>query len=229
MRKDLVEENTAEETFQVRTLVKPFNLSPGRLNQPAVFDPRRARRLAGPAVETKIHMPYETFPNRQPPAFHLDHLVDPPAGRVHLEAQFAVRGAGVQAEAAVNALRVNVPAGRFARTIVARFFCGGRFYFHNARAACGDETGVRVLECSSMNRMRSNDPNRSLGGTLITYPRTVPVKGLVSGPRQVLAAASIQDRLRPGPTHQGSTSAHSGTVRRSARRSRSALSAAGPK
>src|SRR3989442_1452738 len=229
VREYLVEENTTEETFQVRTLVKPFNLSPGRLNQPAVFDARRARRLAGPAVETKIHMPDETFPNRQPPAFDLDHLVDPSAGRVHLEAQFAVRGAGVQAEAAVNALRVNVPAGRFARTIVARFFCGGRFYFHNARAASGDETGVRLFECASVNRMRSNDPNRSLGGTLITRPRTVPVKALVSDPRRVLAAASIQDRPRAGPTRQRLTSARPGTVRRSARRSRSAPSAASPK
>src|SRR5712692_8006452 len=174
VREYLVEENAAEETFQVRTLVESFNLSPGRLNQPAVFDARRARRLAGPAVETKIHMPDETFPNRQPPAFHLDHLVDPPARRVHLEAQFAVRGAGVQAEAAVNALRVNVPAGRFARTIVARFFSVGRFYFHKTRATSGDETGVRLLRVRLHESHAKQRPESFTGRNAHNPPKNRP-------------------------------------------------------
>ena len=37
------------------------------------------------------------------PLGHLDHLVDAAARRIHLQPQFAVRGAGVQAQAAVDA------------------------------------------------------------------------------------------------------------------------------
>ena len=45
--------------------------------------------------------------------FHLNHLIDAPAGRIHFQAKFAISGAGIQAKAATNAPGVVHPTGSF--------------------------------------------------------------------------------------------------------------------
>src|SRR5947207_16012381 len=97
MRKYSVEEEPAKGARERRALVIFLDLPPRRFDQAAVLDSRRARRLARAAVETQIDVPDKTLAQRQPPALHLEHLVDPAARRVHLHAQLAIGGAAVQA------------------------------------------------------------------------------------------------------------------------------------
>src|SRR5207249_9766688 len=116
MRKYSAEEEPAKEARAQRALVIFLDLPARRFDQAAVLDSGRARRLAGAAVETQVDVPDKTLAQRQPPALHLDHLVDPAARRVHLHAQLAIGGATVQAQAAVDTLRIELPARRLAGT-----------------------------------------------------------------------------------------------------------------
>ena len=62
-------------------------------------------------------MPDKTVTQWQPAAFHLNDLVNAPAWRIHLEPQFAVCWAGIQAEATVDALGKVLPLGRLTRPV----------------------------------------------------------------------------------------------------------------
>src|SRR5579863_9841295 len=95
-----------------RAAVPALDLPARGFNQPAVFHARRAGRFAGAAIEAQVEVPHHAFAERQAPLLHLNHLVDASSRRVHLLPQFAIGWAGVQAQAAVDALRVVVPAWR---------------------------------------------------------------------------------------------------------------------
>src|SRR5205823_10536809 len=104
MRKYSVEEEPAKEARAQRAPVIFLDLPPGRFDQAPVLDSGRARRLASAAVETQVDVPDKTLAQRQPPALHLDHLVDPAARRVHLDSQLAISRTTIQAKTAVDTL-----------------------------------------------------------------------------------------------------------------------------
>ncbi len=73
------------------------------LDQTPILHSRRTGALASAASQAKV----DVFPigvADRLPFGYLHHLVNAAARRIHLDAQFPVRRAGVQAQAAVNAL-----------------------------------------------------------------------------------------------------------------------------
>ena len=81
-----------------------LDLREGALDQPSVLDARGAGGLAGPARQAQLDVLDVVGPGRRAALADLHHLVDPPPGRIHLHAQFAVGGTRVEAESAVDAL-----------------------------------------------------------------------------------------------------------------------------
>jgi hypothetical protein len=79
-----------------------LNLRPRILHHPAVWNSRRTRGFAPAASQAQVDMPQVR--GRDGLALgHLNHLENPAAWRIHLEAEFPVGRAGVQAQPAVNA------------------------------------------------------------------------------------------------------------------------------
>ena len=106
-------------------LVILFDLRARRLHQLAVLDARGARRLARAAIQALIDMLDEGVAERQTALVHQHDLADSPARRIGFEAPEFVGRAVIQAQAAMNAVRVvvirwNVRAGKSA----ARFWAG---------------------------------------------------------------------------------------------------------
>jgi hypothetical protein len=76
-----------------------------RLDQLAVLHARRARRLAGPAIQAQFQMPPHFVIELQPAIGHRTHQVDPAARAVVFVAQFGIRRAGGGTQAAVHAVQ----------------------------------------------------------------------------------------------------------------------------
>ena len=85
-----------------------------------IFDARWARRLAGAAIKAKFNVMNKTLADFQPSLFHLNHLVDTSAGRIHFQSQLTVGGAGIQAQATVHAAGIIHPTWRFTRAVARR-------------------------------------------------------------------------------------------------------------
>ena len=96
-----------------------FNLLARGFDQAAVGDAAGAGRLAGAAPQAQADVRDVGIPQRHGAARYLDHLVDAPARRVHLDAQLAVRGTGVQAQPAMNAA-VQIDGRRRGRGVLVR-------------------------------------------------------------------------------------------------------------
>ena len=75
----------------------------------AVAYARRAGGFAAPAGQAKIDVLTVGLADSRAVG-HLDHLIDAAARRIHLEAEFAIGGAGVQTQAAMHAaVQVELP------------------------------------------------------------------------------------------------------------------------
>ncbi len=109
-----------------------LDLRARRFHQLAVFDARGAGRLARAAIEALIDMLYEGIAERQAALVHQHDLADSSARRIGFEAPEFVRGAMIQTQAAVNAVRVVVIRGNVRAGKSAPRFWGGSL-FH----ACG--------------------------------------------------------------------------------------------
>src|SRR4029077_11773605 len=83
-----------------------FDLGACPFHQLAVFHPRRTRCFAGAAMEAVVDMPDERVSELQTSFIHQDHLTNAAAGRIRFETPQAIRGAMVEAQAAVNAMQV---------------------------------------------------------------------------------------------------------------------------
>src|SRR5439155_19838185 len=79
-----------------------FDLTAGRLYQTAVLHSRRTRRLAAATGQAQPDVLDVGRPDRHSIRY-LHHLVNAAARRIHLHAQLAISGAGVQTEAAMDA------------------------------------------------------------------------------------------------------------------------------
>ena len=88
---------------------------PGPLENVRVFDARGAGGLAGPAVQALVQVLQHLFLGRQLALQQPLHQIDAPARRVHLDAQLAIGGAGLQAQPAVHAGGHLLEAGRAGR------------------------------------------------------------------------------------------------------------------
>src|ERR1700758_550348 len=88
------------------TAIILFDLRAGPFHQLAVLHARRASGLARAAVEASVDMPDKRLAQRQPPFVHKHHLTDAPARRIRFQAPQSVRGALVEAQAAVNAMQI---------------------------------------------------------------------------------------------------------------------------
>ena len=83
-----------------------LDLRARHFDQLAVFDARRARRLARAAVEAAVDVRDEPLAQLQPPLVHQLHLANAPARRIGFLAPQAIRRAMIQAKPAVNAARI---------------------------------------------------------------------------------------------------------------------------
>ena len=119
-----VQEHLSQSCFKPWAVIVSINLTSRRFNQSAVLDARGTCGLAGAAIQAQVNVLHKTFAKRKTAALDLNHLVNSPARRIHFYAQFAVRRTTVQAQAAMNALRIIIPTRSFART---EAFRGRRF------------------------------------------------------------------------------------------------------
>src|SRR5207245_7055810 len=95
VRQEDVERQPANGALEERSGPDGDDLRACSLDELAEFDARRARRLAGAAIEAGVHVVVEsrgvgaetTFPD-------VLHEPDPPAGRVHLDAEAGEGRAG---------------------------------------------------------------------------------------------------------------------------------------
>ncbi len=120
VRKYMMEEHAAERAHEERPAVLRGNLSARGLDQAPVFHTRGARSLTSAAVEAQVHVPNETFAERQSAALDLDHLINSSARRIHLDAELPVSRTSVQTKSAVGALGIEVPLGLLSRPVAAR-------------------------------------------------------------------------------------------------------------
>ena len=79
-----------------------LNLRARILHHASISHAGRAGGFAAPAGQAEIDMLPVGFSDGRAGG-HLHHLVDAPARRIHLEAEFAVRGAGIETQPAVDA------------------------------------------------------------------------------------------------------------------------------
>ena len=146
-------------------------------HQLAVFDARGARRLAGAAIQALIDMLHEGIAERQAALIHQHDLANSPAGRIGFEAPEFVCRAMIQAQAAVNAVRVVVIRGDVrAGKSALRFWAGSLFH------GCG-----------------------LIGHGLRSRPRNVPEPGHFAGRKNVSRGASTQNPDAAGPTRSPRT------------------------
>src|ERR1022692_1386097 len=124
-RQDLPVEVRSHLALQPATLVVLLDLRACALQQASVGYARGTSRLAIHAAQAAVNMGDEGIPQRQPTLVNQHHLIDAPARRIHLRPQCAVRRALVQAQSAVDTLRVQVPRGFLARGEV-----GDRLFRH---------------------------------------------------------------------------------------------------
>ena len=101
--KQEVENEAPQQADQYPPLDVSLDLRARGLDQPAVLDPRRTGRFAGAAGQAQADVLDVGGRDGGPLLGHLHHLVDAAARRIHLQAQLAIGGAGVQAQAAVDA------------------------------------------------------------------------------------------------------------------------------
>ena len=98
------EEQPAQQRLAERPLVFGFDRGPGRLDESVVADSRGTRADARHASEAAVEVLSDRVVEGHGSVEPRVHEVDPAARRVHLHPEDAVRWAGVEAEAAVNAL-----------------------------------------------------------------------------------------------------------------------------
>jgi hypothetical protein len=79
-----------------------FQLRAGRFDELAVFHAAGACGFTGAAGQAKFHVFAVTLGDGRA-VCDLDHLVDPSARGIHLDAEFAIRRAGVETQATVYA------------------------------------------------------------------------------------------------------------------------------
>src|SRR5579859_6769594 len=103
-RKDFVKKDLAQESRAYGPFIVLLNLTARRLHQLAVLHAGRASGLTSAAIQAKVDMLDERPAERQPALLHLDHLKDSSARGIHFQAQFAIGGARIQAETAVDTL-----------------------------------------------------------------------------------------------------------------------------
>src|SRR6266850_935527 len=103
-------------TLQPRPRRFALDKRAGAFYDAAILDAARTRRLTGAAIEAAVDVGDERLGNRQLPLVHLRNLVDAPARRIHLRPQHAIGGARVQAEAAMDAGGIEVPARTVTRS-----------------------------------------------------------------------------------------------------------------
>ena len=119
VRKNFAEEELPQKPGEWRPFVISFDLPPRRLHQLSILDARRAGSFASATIQAEVDVPHEALAQRQPARFHLNHLVDAPARRIHFQAKLAISRAGIQTKAAANAPGVVRPARGFAGTVPA--------------------------------------------------------------------------------------------------------------
>jgi hypothetical protein len=103
VRENLAEEKLPQKPGEWRPLVVSFYLPPRSFHQLSVLDTRWAGSFASATIEAEVDVPHEALTQSQPARFHLNHLVDPPARRIHFQAKLAISRASIQTKAAANA------------------------------------------------------------------------------------------------------------------------------
>src|SRR5215469_7654051 len=106
IRKQAAIHTIANGARATRTLEIASDLRAGEFNELAVFDAGWAGSFAGAAVEAAVDVSDERFAEFEAALIDESHLADAAAGRVGFVVPEAICGAGVQAEAAVNAAGV---------------------------------------------------------------------------------------------------------------------------
>src|ERR1700722_282203 len=148
-----------------------FDLRARRFHQLAVLDARGASRLAGAAIQTLIDVFHERVAERQAALIHQHDLANSPARGIGFEAPEFVGRAMIQAQAAMNAVRVV-------------FICGN---IRAGKSASRRRAGW-LLHASDL-----------IGHEFIARLRNVPGPGYFADRTNVLRGASIQNPDAVGP------------------------------
>ena len=78
-RKDLFDEDPAEQALEERASVSVLDVIASGFEQLAILHAARANRLASPATETKVDVPDGGVAQRKASLLHRAHQIDPPA------------------------------------------------------------------------------------------------------------------------------------------------------
>ncbi len=100
---ELAEQERAQPASQAAARNAGFDFGAGLLHHAAVWHAGRAGGFAAAAGQAEADV-FEVSRGDRRALGDLHHLIDAAAGRIHLQAQFAVGGAGVQAETTVDTL-----------------------------------------------------------------------------------------------------------------------------
>src|SRR4051812_16096953 len=189
-RQEHAERERAKHAFPKAALARDDELRPSRLDELAVFDARRARGLAGAAVEALIDVLREPGAARVDPALpHGLHELDAAARRIHLDAEHRVCRARRQAESAVHAPREQV----FRRCVVE-----ARVAAHPTMPRPGSST-PRGSNSALMRRMRNRPgaspaphaPTRARSPSGLRSIRALPPQTRAPARRASAAAISL--------------------------------------
>src|SRR5205085_5977772 len=107
-------EAAAEDALEHGAAIVGLDEGAGALDDAAVLHAGGTGRLAGAAIEATIDVGNEGITEGETAGVHLQDLVDAAAGRIHLGAEDAIRGAVIEAQAAVDAGLVELPGGTVA-------------------------------------------------------------------------------------------------------------------
>ena len=130
------------------TFVIPGDLGASEFDEFAVFDAGGARGFAGAAVEAAINVRDKSFAEFEAAQVDEGHLTDSAARRIGFIVPEAIGGAGVEAEAAMNAARIVGVVGLVARGEAAESF--GEFtlrFFVSDRREGGHLSKVAPAYC----------------------------------------------------------------------------------
>ena len=99
----MLENHAAKEAREEGPLDPVFDVGASSFHQATVLHPGRTGGFAATAGQAKIDV-FLIGVSDGSAVLHLNHLIDAASRRIHFQVQFAVGGASVQAQAAVDAL-----------------------------------------------------------------------------------------------------------------------------
>ena len=103
VREQMMEDEAARDAREKRTLIVSLDAGTSEFHELSVLDAGGACGFAGAAVEAFIDVVDEAGGDGLFAVFHVNHLLDAPAGRVGFQIPQPISGTGVEAEAAMRA------------------------------------------------------------------------------------------------------------------------------